>query len=287
MGHTREQMLQALELRRYRPSTQKEYIRCARHFVAHYWRPAEELGAVEVRAFLLYLIRVKKVSASVHKMFVAALRFLYAQTLRRPEVLHELPWPKVGRPLPVVLSGSEVEHLLGAVESLKHRALLMCAYGGGLRISEACALAPSDIDSRRMVIHVRDGKRSRDRYVMLSERLLEALRAYWRATRPPRDGYLFPGAAPGSHVAPSTVRKVLAKAVAAAKLEKRVTPHILRHSFATHLLEAGTDVRVIQALLGHGSIRTTARYTHVSAGLIGRTKSPLDLLGTAEGKPLG
>ena len=287
MGSTSDRMRAELELRRYSPSTQKEYLRCARHFVAHYMRPAEELGEAEVRGFLLHLVRVRKAGEATHKMFVAALRFLYTHVLGRPEVLPAAPWPRMKRPLPVVLAGSEVESLLAAVESVKYRAILMAAYGGGLRVAEACALRPRDVDSTRMLIHVRDGKRGRDRYVMLSTRLLAALRAYWREARPPRDGSLFPGAKPGSHLSPSTVRAVLKKAARAAGVEKRTTPHVLRHSFATHLLESGTDLRVIQVLLGHGSIRTTARYTHVSAEHVGRTKSPLDLLGTEDGKPLG
>jgi integrase/recombinase XerD len=287
MGATRDRMLADLQLRRYSKSTQKEYLRCAKNFVAHFRRPAEEMGSEEVRKFLLHLVVVKKTSPVMHKMHVAALRFLYTHTLGRPEVLPAMPWPKMKRPLPTVLSGSEVLQFLEAVESVKYRAVLMCAYGGGIRISEACKLAPQDIDSRRGLIHIRDGKRGRDRYVMLSQRLLEALRTYWRTERPARDGYLFPGLTPRSHVAVSTIRTVVKKVILALGFEKRVTPHTLRHCFATHLLELGVDVRVIQRLLGHGSIRTTALYTHVSAEHIGRTRSPLDVLGTEEGKPLG
>jgi site-specific recombinase XerD len=250
-------------------------------------RPAEELGAPEVGRFLLHLVQVEKVGEATHKMYVAALRFLYTHTLKRPEILPALPWPRVKKPLPVVLSGTEVQRLLETIRSRKYRALLMTAYGAGVRVSEACELRPQDIDSGRMLIHIHDGKRGRDRYVMLSQRLLEALRLYWCTERPACDGYLFPGAVPGSHVAGATVRRVVKKAATAIGLEKRVTPHTLRHSFATHLLEVGTDIRVIQQLLGHGSIRTTARYTHVSAAHVGRTKSPLDLLGTEAAKPLG
>src|SRR4029077_9291384 len=158
MGKTRDAMLADLELRRYRPTTKKQYLRCARNFVLHYMRPAEELGELEVRSFLLHLVCVKKASASVHKMHVAAIRFLYMYTLRRPEVVHWLPWPRVPKSLPVVLSGTEVLALLEAVESPKYRAILTCAYGSGLRVSEACTLTPADIDSKRMLIHVRDGK---------------------------------------------------------------------------------------------------------------------------------
>lgn len=287
MGHIRDRMIADLQLRRYSPRTCEEYLRCARRFVQHYMRSPEGLGEREVRAYLLHLVRVRKASPSVHKMHVAAIRFLYVHTLSRPEAVRWLPWPKVPRPLPVVLSADEVRSLLESFESPKYVAVAMCMYGAGLRISEACSLTPADIDSARGLIHVRDGKRGRDRYVMLADRLLDALRAYWRVARPPLDGYLFPGAVPRSHVSPDTVRSVLKKAAVATRLRKRVTPHVLRHSFATHLLEAGTDVRVIQVLLGHGSIRTTARYTHVSPNHIGKTKSPLDILATGAAKPLG
>jgi site-specific recombinase XerD len=288
MGKTRERMVADLELRGYRASTRKKYLECAKRFVRYFMRPPEELGEEEVRAFFLHLIREKRVGPSVHKTHVAAIRFLYIVTLRRPETVHWLPWPKVPRPLPVVLSGTQVRAVLEAVRLVQYRAILMCAYGSGLRVSEACQLKVTDIDSQRRVIHVREGtKRRRDRYVPLSERLLETLRAYWRTARPPRDGYLFPGRRGAAHVVPETIRAVLKRAVAAVGVEKHVTPHTLRHSFATHLLEIGTDVRVIQMLLGHASIRTTERYTHVSVKHVGRTRSPLDLLGTEDAKPLG
>lgn len=287
MGNTQDRMIADLELRRYAPSTVKEYRRCARNFVAHFMRPAEEMDEREVRTFLLHLVRVKRVSPSCQKMYVAAIRFLYTFTLMRPEVVHWLPWPKVPRSLPVVLSGTEVFTLLEAVESPKYRAILMCAYGAGLRISEACALKVADVDGKRRLIHVRDGKRSRDRYVMLGDRLREALRLWWCVERPRHEDYLFAGAVAGSPISDNSVRAVLKKAVAAVGIQKRVTPHTLRHAFATHLLEAGTDMRVIQQLLGHASIRTTERYTHVSARHVGRTKSPLDLLGTEGADPLG
>jgi site-specific recombinase XerD len=219
-------------------------------------------------------------------MYVAALRFLFAVTLKRPEVVATVPWPKVPRKLPDILSGEEVERLLSAVRSLKHRALLMTAYGAGLRISEACTLEVGDIDSKRMMIHVREGKRGKDRYVMLSQKLLDTLRLHWRRLHP-RGRYLFPGAFPGAPITPSAVSLVLRKAVAAAGLTKRVTFHALRHGFATHLLEAGEDIRTIQRLLGHTSIQTTARYTAVSKAHIARTRSPLDMLGTPAARAFG
>jgi site-specific recombinase XerD len=278
-------MVADLELRRYSPKTIKNYIWCARAFVRFYMRPPEALGEDEVRGFLQHLVR-KGVSAAHQKMHVAAIRFLYSHTLGRPEVVHWIPLPRVPRKLPAILSGTEVLALVATVGSPKHRALLMCAYGAGLRVTEVCELKPADIDSKRMLIHVR-GKGGRDRYVGLSERLLVALRIWWCVERPARDSYLFPGAAPGSHITPRAVENAVRRARLAARIDKRITPHSLRHSFATHLLESGTDIRVIQELLGHGSIRTTTRYTHVSQAHVGRTKSPLDLLGTDEAKPLG
>jgi integrase/recombinase XerD len=287
MGKTRDRMVAELEIRRYRPATIRRYVGCAAHVVRHFMRPLESLEGEDLRGFFLHLVRERKLSAGGQKSYVAALRFAYLHVLARPEMIHFLPWPRVTRPLPVVLSGSEVERLLLAVASLKYRAVVMCAYGAGLRVSEACGLRPQDIDSKRMLLHVREGKGARDRYVGLSQRLLDALRIYWVAIRPARDGYLFPGESAGSHVSGDAVRDALKKAADVCGVTKRATPHVLRHSFATHLLESGTDIRVIQQLLGHQSIRTTSRYTHVSARLIGRTTSPLDLLGTEAGEPLG
>ena len=196
-------------------------------------------------------------------MYVAGIRFLYGVTLDRPEVAKRIPWPKVPRKQPDILSGTEVTHLLAAIESVKHRVVLTAAYGAGMRVSEACRLQVGDIDSQRGLIHIRQGKGSRDRHVMLGDRLLSALREYWSLTRP-QGPYLFPGQRPGTSVSATAVRTALHAAVAKAGISKRVTPHVLRHSFATHLLEAGADIRVIQVLLGHQSIRTTAHYTQLS-----------------------
>ncbi len=278
-------MEEDLRLRCYRPATRAEYVRCAAKYAEHFGRSPREMGEAEIRAFLLHLIESGK-HPSVVKMHVAALKFLYAVTLLRPEAVVRVPWPKVQRPLPDILSGSEVERLLGAVKSRKHRMILMSAYGAGLRVGEACTLSVKDIDAKRGLIHVRNGKRGRDRYVMLSTRLLLALREYWRMEGLTGE-HLFPGQGPSRCIQPEAVRKALAQAVAACGLTKRITVHTLRHSFATHLLEDGADIRTIQVLLGHNSIRTTVTYLHVGAALVGRTKSPLDLLGTPEGAVLG
>lgn len=285
MGELYNRMAGDLKLKNYAPGTQKAYLTCAiRYARFHVGRSPSVLGEREVRDFLLDLA-LKQATPAVMKMHLAGLRFLYSTTLRRPEVVVGIPWPKMRRTLPDILSGTEVEQLLSAMEPLKHRAVVMTAYGAGLRISEACSLGVLDIDSKRMLIHVRDGKRGRDRYTMLPVRLLQLLREYFRQTRPARP-YLFPGQNPQRPIGPSTVREALQKAITKVGLKKRVTPHTLRHSFATHLLETGTDIRVIQALLGHASIQSTTRYTQVSTTHVGRVASPLDLLGTPKGQLL-
>ena len=270
MGTIREKMVADLELKGYRPKTKKEYLRCAGNFIAHYMRPPSELGNKEIRAFLLHLLRVKKAGAPTLKMYVAAIKFLYTVTLERPEEVADIPWPQIPKPLPKVLSGTEMERVLAAIKSSTHRAIIMSAYAAGLRVSEACSLRISDIDSKRMVIHVHRGKGEKDRCVMLSRRLLECSGSFSR-----------------SEMCAGPARSALHKAIRAASIKKPVTAHVLRHSFATHLLEAGVDIRTIQMLLGHACIRTTSRYTHISAAHVARTKSPLDLLGTEKGRCLG
>jgi site-specific recombinase XerD len=249
-------------------------------------RPPEEMGGAEIQEFLLHLMDNEGAGLSRLKMHIAGLKFLYSHTLGRPEEVVRLSWPKVPRPLPDILSGTELGSLFAAVESPKHRAVLMTTYGTGLRISEACTLHITDIDSDRMVIHVHHGKGGRDRYVMLPERLLLVLREYYRACRPP-EPFLFPGKVEGRPTTRSAVWRALKRATKKAGLKKRVTPHSMRHAFATHLLENGTDVRVIQALLGHSSIRTTAHYTQVSRKLVSRTQSPLDVLGADKAQAPG
>ncbi len=283
MGQLRDRMAEDLKLRRYAPSTSRHYLICARAFVAYHRRPAQQMGLDEVRDFLLHMTTERKVKPATHYIYVAALKFLYATTLARPEIAVRIPWPKVPQTLPRVLSGTEVHALLEAIDSVRYRAILLTAYGAGLRINEVCSLRTEDIDAKRKLIHVRAGKHGRDRYVMLSSRVLWALRTYWRAERP-SGPELFPGKEPGAVVSHEAVRRALRQAATLCKLEKRVTPHVLRHSFATHMLELGTDLRVIQALLGHQSIHTTVRYTQISQSHVGRTRSPLDVMGTSEAK---
>jgi integrase/recombinase XerD len=277
MGLLHDRMKADLELRGHAERTKEEYLREARRFAAHYMRSPAGMGIEEVRCYLLHLLRVRQVKPATHKMVVAALKFLYRVTLDRPHVAGHIPWPKVPKPLPDVLSLDEFTALLAAIRVPKYWVLIMAMYAGGLRVAEVRHLEQGDIDSGRGLIHVRHGKGRKDRYVMLSARLLTVLREYWRCFRP-TGPLLFPGKRPDAAVSASTIRNALAKAASATGLSKRVTPHTLRHSFATHLLEGGTDIRTIQVLLGHRSIQTTAGYVQVSTAVIGRTVSPLDTL---------
>jgi site-specific recombinase XerD len=267
-------MAEDLRLKNYATGTRTQYLRCARRFTDFFDGSPLRLSEANIRSFLVHLTEQKAAPATV-KMHVASIRFLYSVTLRQPAKVEHLLLPKVAHPLPDILSSAEVGELLNAVASFKHRVILMTAYGAGMRIGEACALTTTDIDSKRMVIHVRNGKRGKDRYVMLSPVLLSALREYWRQFRP-AGAELFPGDKPETCISTNAVRAALKQALKKAGIKKRVTPHSLRHAFATHLLEDGADIRVIQELLGHGSIRSTARYTHVSTKHIAKTKSPLD-----------
>jgi len=259
-------------------NTRLTYQRCIDRFERHFAASAATLGRAEVRQFLLHLIEHEKLSPITHNVHAAALYFLYANVLGRRRVVEQLPRRKGTRKLPVVLTPAEVERLLGVLPP-RHRTVLMLAYGAGLRISEACQLQIADVDSKAGVIHVRNTKRNRDRDVMLSPRLLAELRSYWRGHRPPGPD-LFPGrAGAGTTLTRAAVCKALKSARAAAGLvDRRVTPHSMRHSFATHLLEQGTDLRTLQVLLGHASMATTALYVHVATARLASTHSPLDRL---------
>jgi site-specific recombinase XerD len=284
MAQLRDRMTRDLLARNLSPKTMEEYVRCCADFVRHYQTSPEQLGERAVVDFLAFLKELGVGPASV-KMHAAGLKFLYGVTLARPEVAAKIPWPKVGRRKPDILSGTETEALLQAIESPPHRMALTVAYSAGLRVGEVTRLTAADLDSRRMLIHIRQGKGRKDRYVMLSAKLLPALRAYWDQYRP--KSFLFPGAKPETAVSQTTLSNALHKAVTATGLTKRITPHSLRHAFATHLLEKGTDIRVIQVLLGHGSLNSTARYTQVSRRHLATVQSPLDLLGTPQGQVLG
>jgi integrase/recombinase XerD len=234
------------------------------------------LGAKEIKQFQLHLIRNRKVSWATYIQAMAALRFLYVKTLGLGFMADQIPYPKRPKLLPTVLSQQEVSRLLDGTRSLKHRALLMTLYGAGLRVSEACRLTPADIDSSRMAIHIQQAKGRKDRSVMLSPVLLDTLRRYWKRGRPGR--WLFPGHGTGRPITTKAVFLMIRKAAARAKITKTVSPHVLRHSFATHLLESGTDIRTIQLLLGHSDVRTTIIYLQVSQQHLQKVVSPLDSL---------
>jgi site-specific recombinase XerD len=287
MGEIRDRMIADLRIGGYSDGTRDVYVLYATQFVKHFGRSPAEMGADEVRAFLLHLIEERHVARETVRIARAAIKFLYAVTLRRAVEVDWIPVPRHQKRLPEVLSGTEVAALLGAVRSATYRTVLETMYAGGLRIAEACALRVEDVDAKRGVLRVR-GKGDRERVTMLSTRLLEHLRAYWREKRPGRgEDWLFPGMNRRHFLSPGAVRTVFRQAASQAGLRRKVTPHALRHSFATHLIELGVDVTVVQALLGHASLVTTEKYVHVSCEQILRTRSPFDLLGTAEARVLG
>jgi integrase/recombinase XerD len=280
MTPLRRRMIDDMTLRNFTPATIKAYVRCVARFAAYFHCSPDLLGREHVRTYLLHLLQEQHVSHSYYKLTRCALRFFYRETLGRDDVPASLAPVKQPRSLPVVLGPDELARFFAAIKNLKHRALLMTAYAAGLRVSEVTRLRVADIDSSRMVIRVRHGKGQKERYVMLSPRLLEVLRAYWKAARP--SDFLFPGAAPDQPLTTGSVRKVCSRARRAAGLDKHVTVHTLRHSFATHLLESGTDLRTIQVLLGHHSFNTTARYVHVATASLPSTRSPFDRLDLTE-----
>jgi integrase/recombinase XerD len=277
MGHLYDRMAQDLVLRNFSPATRRNYLIYCRRFVAHFMRSPELIGEAEIRQYLLEEIEIRRRSYGAYRQIYAALKFLYTYTLKRPWEVERIPFPRQRRkPLPVILSPQELSDLFQAIRHPKAKVLFRTCYATGLRITEACHLQVSDIDSQRMLIHVRHPKGGQERQTLLSPRLLQLLRDYWRVQRPP--SWLFPGRTPDKPFSSDGARQILAKACKDAGLTKRCTPHTLRHCFATHLLEAGVDLAVIQQLLGHQAIRTTSRYTRVSTEHLRTIVSPLDLL---------
>jgi site-specific recombinase XerD len=277
MTPLRKRMIEEMGLRNFAPATVAAYVDNVAKFAKHFGRSPDLLGEEHVRQYLVHLVEERKLAWGTYNQALAALRYLYRWVLKRGDVVRDIRGPRRERHLPVVLSPDEVRRFLAAITSYKHRMILMTAYSAGLRISEALNLHVKDVDPERMVILVRQGKRNKDRYTVLSPVLWEMLRHYCWAARPV--SYLFPGRAPDRPVSDSQIQRVCREAHAAAGVDKAVSPHTFRHSFATHLLEAGTDLRVIQVLLGHSNPQTTALYTRVSTKMIAGTRSPLDLLG--------
>ena len=275
MTELRRRMIQDMQLRNLSPRTIETYTSHVARFARHFGKPPDVLGLDQIREYQLHLLQ-RQVSWSLFNQAVCALRFFYNVTLRRGWPVEHLPYGKRPRRLPVVLSPEEVQRLLACVRPLKHRVLLTTAYACGLRLSEAIHLRPQDIDSSRMQVWVRQGKGQKDRRVPLSAKLLQELREYWLKQKPRT--WLFPGQPPHRTLDPGGIQRSMKQAVQDAGLAKRATPHTLRHSYATHLLEAGLDLPTLQALLGHSSISTTLLYLHVRQTRIGQIVSPLDLL---------
>ena len=277
MTSLRQRMLEDMQVRLLSPSTQERYVQAVARFARHFGRSPAHLGPEQIRAYQVYLTSERRLAPSSLVVVVSALRFLYDVTLKKGWPLDDvIPRPKRPRSLPVVLSREEVAQFLDAVQAVKHRAILTTCYAAGLRISEALRLTVSDIDSRRMVVRVANGKGQKDRYVMLSPKLLAILRDWWRLGRPRH--WLFPGACPETPITRKAVLLACRRAARRARLAKAVSPHALRHAFAVHLLEAGTDLRTIQLLLGHRGLQTTAQYLRVATSTVCSTASPLDLL---------
>jgi integrase/recombinase XerD len=275
MSPLRRRMIEDMQIRNLSPVTQRCYTHAVASFSRHFKRSPDRLGLAEVRAYQVHLVSTG-VSWQQFNQAVCALRFFYGVTLGRAAMVERIPYARKLQQLPVVLSGDEVARFLAGVRRLKHRMALTTAYAAGLRVSEVVRLKTADIDGARMVIRVERGKGGKDRYVMLSPQLLAMLRSYWKAARP---GYwLFPGRSKDRPLDPSVLQAACRAARAAAGFDKPVTAHTLRHSFATHLLEAGTDIRTIQVLLGHNDLSTTTRYVQVATTTISSTPSPLDRL---------
>ncbi len=277
MTSLRQRMIEDMQIRNLAVHTQNTYVIQVSMFARHFSRSPELLGPDEIRTYQVYLTNERKLATSSILIAISALRFLYRVTLKKNWTFEEIiPAPKKPQKLPIVLSPEEVIQFLNCVVGINHRVILTTCYAAGLRISEAICLRPPAIDSKRMVLRVEQGKGQKDRYVMLSPKLLTTLRDWWRVERPQH--WLFPGDKPGQHISKDAVEQACQKAHRLCRIPKPVTPHSLRHAFAVHLLEQGTDVRTIQLLLGHRSLATTARYLRIATSKVCSTTSPLDLL---------
>lgn len=274
MTPLRKRMIEEMRMRDYSDRTISAYVSAIYRLAAFYHQSPDKLNREQIRAFLVDLVEEKQVAWSYYKQVLAALRYFYRYVVRRGEIVDDVRGPRTKTQLPIVLSVEEVARFFKAIPSLKHRTILMIAYGAGLRVGEAVRVRLADIDRDRNVLRITQGKRKKDRYTVLSPGLLEILDRYCWAARP--EDLLFTTRSTGRPITASTVQRVCKQAQLDAGIDKTITPHTLRHSFATHLMEAGTNLRVIQVLLGHASPRTTAIYTHVSTDLIGKVVSPLD-----------
>ncbi len=284
MERTLNRLGEVLRIRGYCPATVKSYTACTRGFLMYSPYPVSQIDSEVVHQYLVHLKDERKLSGSTINQALCAIRFLFLEVLHRPWELEHFRCHRTPRRFPVTLTRGEIHALLAAVHNLKHLAILMVLYSAGLRLSEATHLQVGDIDSETMRIFIRKGKGQKDRYVMLSKRLLEILRDYWKSYRP--KGWLFPGKDPRQPISPTSVQKVVARARKAARIEKKATPHSLRHSFAVHLLESGTNLKYIQDLLGHSSINSTMIYLKLAPECAEAVQSPLDVLPPLDTPPL-
>jgi site-specific recombinase XerD len=282
MTHLRKMMLDELQRRNYAKTTAEAYIRALRDFAAYYRLPPDKLGPEQIRQYQLHLMREKGLSPKTVKQHMAAMKFFYIHTLRRSFHWDQLPYPKTTDRLPIILSLEEVKKMIDATSSLFHRAILMTLYSTGMRRSELTHLKIENVDSKRMTIRILQGKGGKDRDVPLSPTLLATLREYYRCMKP--QNYLFPSShrRTGLFISPRGVFDLCRAAARRAGIKKKVGPHTLRHSFATHLVEAGADLRTVQLLLGHSSLNHTMIYLHLSQHHIRAITNPLDELGVCD-----
>jgi site-specific recombinase XerD len=274
MGKLKDQMLMDLQLSGAKPRTQETYLREVENLAKYFNRSPAELGEAELKKYMLYMINERHLSEGTFRFYVAGLKFLYRTTLKREWPVEKIKHPRSKRKLPVVLDLSEVEALFAVTKNLKHKAMLMITYSSGLRVSETARLKMTDIDSKRMTVRVSDGKGGKDRYSILSRTALEHLRQYWRKYRPAE--WLFEGQKQDEHITSQTIQTIFYAAKKRAGIKKPASIHTLRHSFATHLIEAGTSLHHVQLLLGHRSPITTTVYLHVSRLNLAQVTSPLD-----------
>lgn len=278
MTELRQRMIEDLKIRNYAAGTIDHYVRQVAAFARHFRRSPDQLGPEEVRAYQVYLVEVRKLSYTALKQTVSGLRFFYTHTLRKPFPIEYIPYPRTEKRLPIILSRAEVVRLLESTLCVKHATILATMYAVGLRVAEVAKLRPEDIDSDRMMLRVQQGKGRKDRYVPLSQALLKRLRDYWKLYRP--HIWLFPGQDSVDPITTSTIGKFTRQAADRAGILKRVSPHTLRHAYATHQFESGVELLVLQKILGHLYLSTTAVYTHVADTRLRGVPSPLDLLPT-------
>ena len=278
MGKYFNQMKQDLELRNYSKHTVTVYLDHMKNFIKFHMKSPTEITMEDITSYQVFLVYSKKVSFSTFNLAVCSIKYFYKHILKTNWRIDLIPYQKKVKSLPNVLSRQEVARIIAAAENLKNKAIIQTLYATGVRLSELINLKVTDIDSKRMVVRIKQGKGKKDRYVMLSKTLLSTLREYWKQAQPKPRTFLFPGVNPDSHFSRRSVQRIVKETALRAHIDKTVTPHTLRHCFATHLLENGENIRVIQKFLGHEGLRATEIYTHVAENYINQANSPLDSL---------